>query len=133
MLIVLIDDAGFASSSAFGGPINTPAAERLAAEGLRYNRFHTTALCSPTRSALLTGRNHHTVGMGSITELATSAPGYTSIWPDSCAPLAMTQPLSRGTEVTILELRDAWARVRVASGVSGWIPAGALERVTPST
>jgi arylsulfatase len=94
VLIVLIDDAGFASSSAFGGPINTPNAERLAERGLRYNRFHTTALCSPTRSALLTGRNHHTVGMGSITELATSAPGYTSIWPDSCAPLAMTLKLN---------------------------------------
>ena len=94
VLIVLIDDAGFASSSAFGGPIDTPAAERLAAEGLKYNRFHTTALCSPTRSALLTGRNHHTVGMGGITELATSAPGYTSVWPDSCAPLAMTLKLN---------------------------------------
>jgi len=94
VLIILIDDAGFASSSAFGGPINTPAAERLAAGGLKYNRFHTTALCSPTRSALLTGRNHHTVGMGGITELATSAPGYTSIWPDTCAPLAMTLKLN---------------------------------------
>ena len=94
VLIVLIDDAGFASSSAFGGPIHTPTAERLAAEGLKYNRFHTTALCSPTRSALLTGRNHHTVGMGGITELATSAPGYTSIWPDNCAPLAMTLKLN---------------------------------------
>ena len=94
VLIVLIDDAGFASSSAFGGPISTPTAERLAAEGLKYNRFHTTALCSPTRSALLTGRNHHTVGMGGITEIATSAPGYTSIWPDSCAPLAMTLKLN---------------------------------------
>jgi arylsulfatase len=94
VLIVLIDDAGFASSSAFGGPIDTPTAERLAADGLKYNRFHTTALCSPTRSALLTGRNHHTVGMGGITELATSAPGYTSVWPDSCAPLAMTLKLN---------------------------------------
>jgi len=88
VLIILLDDAGFGSSSAFGGPINTPTAECLAANGLKYNRFHTTALCSPTRQALLTGRNHHTVGMGAITELATSAPGYTSIRPDSCAPLA---------------------------------------------
>ena len=77
MLVVLIDDVGFAASSAFGGPINTPTAERLAAGGLKYNRFHTTALCSPTRQALLTGRNHHSVGMGGITEIATSAPGYT--------------------------------------------------------
>src|SRR4051794_20963715 len=88
VLIVLIDDAGFGSSSAFGGPCNTPAAERLAAGGLKFNRFHTTALCSPTRQALLTGRNHHTAGMGGITEIATSAPGYNSIRPKSCASLA---------------------------------------------
>src|SRR5215211_6566667 len=62
VLVVLIDDVGFGASSAFGGPINTPTAERLAANGLKYNRFHTTALCSPTRAALLTGRNHHSVG-----------------------------------------------------------------------
>jgi arylsulfatase A-like enzyme len=88
VLIILLDDAGFGSSSAFGGPCHTPTAERLAADGLKYNRFHTTALCSPSRQALLTGRNHHTVGMGCITELATSAPGYTSIRPNTCAPLA---------------------------------------------
>ena len=90
VLIVLIDDEGFAASSAFGGPCNTPTAERLAAGGLSFNRFHTTALCSPTRAALLTGRNHHTVGMGGITELATSAPGYSSVRPNTCAPLAET-------------------------------------------
>jgi arylsulfatase A-like enzyme len=94
VLIVLIDDAGFGASSAFGGPCNTPTAERLAQAGLRFNRFHTTALCSPTRQALLTGRNHHTVGMGGITELATSAPGYNSIRPKSCAPLAETLKLN---------------------------------------
>ncbi len=94
VLIILIDDAGFASSSAFGGPCQTPNAEKLAAGGLKYNRFHTTALCSPTRAALLTGRNHHTVGMGGITELATSAPGYTSIRPDTCATLAETLKLN---------------------------------------
>jgi arylsulfatase A-like enzyme len=88
VLIVLLDDVGFAASSAFGGPCSTPTAERLAAGGLKFNRFHTTALCSPTRQALLTGRNHHTVGMGGITEIATSAPGYNSIRPKSCAPLA---------------------------------------------
>ena len=88
VLIVLIDDCGFGASSAFGGPIATPTAERLAARGLKYNRFHTTALCSPTRQALLTGRNHHTVGMGAITELATSAPGYSSVRPANAAPLA---------------------------------------------
>ena len=75
VLVVLIDDVGFGASSAFGGPCATPNFERLAADGLKYRRFHTTALCSPTRSALLTGRNHHSVGMGNIAELATSAPG----------------------------------------------------------
>jgi arylsulfatase A-like enzyme len=94
VLIVLIDDVGFGASSAFGGPIKTPNADRLAANGLKYNRFHTTALCSPTRQALLTGRNHHTVGMGGITEIATSAPGYNSIRPNTCAPLAETLKLN---------------------------------------
>jgi arylsulfatase A-like enzyme len=88
VLIVLLDDVGFGASSAFGGPANMPTAERLAANGLRYNRFHTTALCSPTRQALLTGRNHHSVGMGGITEIATSAPGYNSVRPNTAAPLA---------------------------------------------
>jgi len=87
VLIVLLDDVGFGASSAFGGPCHTPTAERLAARGLKFNRFHTTALCAPTRAALLTGRNHHSVGMGVITELATSAPGYSSIRPNTCAPL----------------------------------------------
>jgi arylsulfatase A-like enzyme len=94
VLVVLVDDAGFAASSAFGGTIETPTAERLAAGGLRYNRFHTTALCSPTRQALLTGRNHHSVGMGGITELATSAPGYTGVRPNTAAPLAETLKLN---------------------------------------
>jgi arylsulfatase A-like enzyme len=94
VLIVLIDDAGFGSSSAFGGPCYTPNAERLAAGGLKYNRFHTTALCSPTRQACLTGRNHHTVGMGGITEIATSAPGYNSVLPNTCSPIARTLKLN---------------------------------------
>ena len=71
-----------------------PTAERLADNGLKYNRFHTTALCSPTRQALLTGRNHHSVGMGGITEIATSAPGYNSIRPNTAAPLAETLKLN---------------------------------------
>ena len=87
VLIVLLDDVGFGASSAFGGPCSTPTAERLAANGLKYNRFHTTALCSPSRQALLTGRNHHSVGMGAITEMATSAPGNNSIRPKEKAPL----------------------------------------------
>ena len=94
VLVVLLDDVGFGASSAFGGPCHTPVAERLAGNGLKYSRFHTTALCSPTRAALLTGRNHHTVGMGGITEIATSAPGYTSVIPNSCAALAETLKLN---------------------------------------
>jgi arylsulfatase len=94
VLVVLLDDVGFGAASAFGGPCATPTAERLAANGLKYNRFHTTALCSPTRQALLTGRNHHSVGMGGITELATSAPGYNSIRPQAAAPLAETLKLN---------------------------------------
>ncbi len=94
VLVVLLDDVGFGASSAFGGPCNTPTAERLASQGLRYNRFHTTALCAPTRAALLSGRNHHSVGMGSITETATSAPGNSSLRPNTKAPLAMTLKLN---------------------------------------
>ena len=94
VLIVLLDDVGFAASSAFGGVINTPTAERLANGGLKFNRFHTTALCSPTRQAMLTGRNHHSVNMGSICELATSAPGYSSVLPKDKATLAMTLKLN---------------------------------------
>ena len=94
ILIVLLDDVGFGASSAFGGPCATPTAERLAANGLKLNRFHTTALCSPTRQALLTGRNHHSVGMGGVTEIATSAPGYSSIRPKDKAPVAETLRLN---------------------------------------
>src|SRR5512147_72215 len=88
VLIVLVDDMGFGMPSAFGGPIHMPTADRLAEGGLRFNQFHTTALCSPTRTALLTGRNHHTANMGSVTETATAFPGNTGIRPDSVAPLA---------------------------------------------
>lgn len=94
VIVILLDDVGFGASSAFGGPCETPNAERLAAGGLKFNRFHTTALCAPTRQALLTGRNHHSVGMGSITETATSAPGNSSLRPNTKAPLAMTLKLN---------------------------------------
>jgi len=94
VLVVLIDDVGFGASSAFGGPVNTPTAEHLADNGLKFNRFHTTALCSPTRQALLTGRNHHSVGMGGITEIATGAPGYCSVRPNTAAPLPETLKLN---------------------------------------
>jgi len=88
VLIVLIDDMGFGQSSAFGGPIHMPTVESLANDGLRYNEFHTTALCSPTRSALLSGRNHHMNNLGSITETATSFPGQTGQRPNSVASIA---------------------------------------------
>ncbi len=94
VLIVLIDDCGFGATSAFGGPVATPTADRLAKDGLKLTRFHTTALCSPTRQALLTGRNHHSVNMGGICEIATAAPGYTSVLPKDKAPLAMTLKLN---------------------------------------
>jgi len=88
VLIILIDDMGFGQSSAFGGPVHMPTLDRLAASGLRYNQFHTTALCSPTRSALLSGRNHHMNNFGSISETATAFPGQTGQRPNSVAPLA---------------------------------------------
>lgn len=88
VIIFLIDDMGFGQSSAFGGPIHMPNMEKLAGSGLKYNNFHTTALCSPTRAALLTGRNHHMCNMGSITETATAFPGQTGKRPQSVAPLA---------------------------------------------
>ncbi|MCC6429241.1 MAG: arylsulfatase [Phycisphaerales bacterium] len=88
VVIVLIDDIGFGHSSAFGGPVNMPNLERMAASGLKYNRFHTTALCSPTRVALLTGRNHHVNNLGAVTELATAFPGNTAVRPKNVTPLA---------------------------------------------
>jgi arylsulfatase len=94
VLVILLDDVGFGASSTFGGPVNTATADRLAAGGLRFTRFHTTALCAPTRQALLTGRNHHSVGMGGITEIATSAPGNNSLRPNTKAPLPLTLKLN---------------------------------------
>ncbi len=88
VVVVMLDDVGFGSFSTFGGPVPTPTCDRVAAEGLRYNQFHTTALCAPTRAALLTGRNHHAVHMGSITETANSYPGYDSVIPAEAATVA---------------------------------------------
>jgi len=88
VVIVLIDDVGFGATSTFGGPIKTPTLDRLAATGLRFNNFHTTALCSPTRMALKTGRNHHTANTGSIMESSTGFPGNTGQVPNSVAPVA---------------------------------------------
>ena len=88
VLIVLIDDMGFGQPSTFGGPVQMPTLDRMASGGLRFNQFHTTALCSPTRAALLTGRHHHINNMGSVTETATAFPGQTGQRPNSVAPLA---------------------------------------------
>jgi arylsulfatase len=93
ILLILTDDVGFAASSTFGGPVPTPALDRLAAQGLRFNRFHTTAMCSPTRAALLTGRNHHAVGNGTVADMATGFPGYTSEIPRSAATVAQVLKL----------------------------------------
>ncbi|MGC4993602.1 arylsulfatase [Nocardia salmonicida] len=94
VLVILLDDVGYGASSAFGGPAATPTAERLQRGGLTYNRFHTTALCAPTRAALLSGRNHHSVGMGMITETATAAPGSSGLRPNTKAALPMTLKLN---------------------------------------
>lgn len=88
VLLVILDDVGFGQASTFGGPVDTPNLTHLAEKGLRYNQFHTTALCSPTRAALLTGRNHHSVNTGVVEELATGYPGYTTILPKSAATVA---------------------------------------------
>ncbi|MEY2612339.1 MAG: hypothetical protein RL069_1151, partial [Planctomycetota bacterium] len=88
ILLILLDDVGFGQPGTFGGPIPTPNLDKLASQGLRYNRFHTTGICSPTRAALLTGRNHHQVATGTITELSTGFPGYNSVWPQATASIA---------------------------------------------
>ena len=124
----------------FGGPCQTPDFERLAAGGLKYTRFHTTALCSPTRQALLTGRNHHSVGMGGITEIATSAPGNSSVRPNTKAPLAETLKLNgyrRRSSASAMRCRsgrrapagpfDAWP---TGGGVSNTFTASSAARTT---
>jgi arylsulfatase A-like enzyme len=94
VVVILIDDLGFGATGPFGGPIPTPTLDRLAQQGIRYNNFHTTALCSPTRAALKAGRNHHTVNMGYITEMATGMPGSTGQIPSTTAPIAETLRLN---------------------------------------
>ncbi|WOK36684.1 arylsulfatase [Sphingomonas sp. C3-2] len=88
IFLIITDDVGFGAASTFGGPIPTPNLDRLAERGLVYNRFHTTAMCSPTRAALLTGRNHHAVGNGIVANLSTGFPGYNNLMPDSAATVA---------------------------------------------
>ena len=94
VVVVLLDDVGFGAPSTFGGPVPTPALDRVARAGLRYNQFHTTALCSPTRAALLTGRNHHSAHMGTICEIAYGFPGYDSVIPQSTATVAQVLRMS---------------------------------------
>jgi hypothetical protein len=91
VLLILTDDVGYGASSTFGGPIETPTFDNLAANGLRFNEFHTTALCSPTRAALISGRNHHNVASGVITEMATGFDGYNSLVPKSTATVGEIQ------------------------------------------
>ncbi len=121
VLIVLIDDMGFGQSSAFGGPIQMPTVDRLAANGLRFNQFHTTALCSPTRTALLSGRNHHMNNMGGITEIATAFPGNTGKKPESVAPLAETLRLNGYSTAQFGKNHEtaAW-EISVSGPTSGW-------------
>ncbi len=88
IVLILLDDVGYGAASTFGGPAQTPALDQLAAQGLRYNRFHVTALCSPTRAALLTGRNHHRTSFGTVAEIGTSDRGYNAFWPRSVATLS---------------------------------------------
>ena len=87
IVLILLDDVGYGAASTFGGPAQTPALDQLAAQGLRYNRFHVTALCSPTRAVLLTGRNHHRTSFGTVAEIGTSDRGYNAFWPKSVAAL----------------------------------------------
>ncbi len=94
VLLIMLDDVGFGSFGTFGGPVPTPGLDQVAERGLRYNQFHTTALCSPSRAALLTGRNHHSVHMGGITEIANSFPGYDSAIPPESATVAEVLRLS---------------------------------------
>ena len=90
VVVVLIDDIGFGATAPFGGVIETPTFDRLAQNGLRFNRFHTTALCSPTRAALLSGRNHHNVNVGSVMEIATGFPGNLGMRPNDAKYFAET-------------------------------------------
>ena len=102
VVIVLLDDIGFGGPSPFGGPINMPTLQKLADNGLSYNRFHTIALCAPTRAALKTGPNHHQVNMGSIPEIATGYAGNTTVVPDNAAPIATNAFLTPRTTRSLL-------------------------------
>ena len=113
VVVVLLDDVGFGSFGTFGGPVPTPTCDLIAEQGLRYNQFHTTALCAPTRAALLTGRNHHTVHMGCITEAASSFPGYDSVIPDEADYQQRHWGEGYETELGVQEIGRASCRERV--------------------
>ena len=121
VLVILLDDVGFGTCSTFGGPVPMPALDRIAQRGLRYNQFHTTALCSPTRAALLTGRNHHAVHMGGIPEIANSLPR-----------LRQRDPAGSGTVAQVLRMHGLRDRAVSASGTSprpgSMGPAGPFDR-----
>jgi arylsulfatase A-like enzyme len=88
VVLILVDDVGFSTTSTFGGPVPTPNFDKLAKGGLRFNEFHVNAICAPSRAALLSGRNNHEIGFGTITEHAQGYPGYNSVWPKSSASIA---------------------------------------------
>src|SRR5262245_24882172 len=88
IVLILLDDVGFADTGTFGGAIETPELDKLAADGLRYNNFNTASMCSPTRAALLTGRNHHRIGFGRVAELPDEFPGYDTVWKKDAASVA---------------------------------------------
>ena len=121
VVVILIDDLGFGATSPFGGPIPTPTLDGLAQRGLRYNNFHTTALCSPTRAALKSGRNHHTVNMAYITEMATGMPGATGEVPSTAAPVAQTLSLNGYSTGAFGKWHEtaAW-EASVAGPFDGW-------------
>lgn len=125
VIIVLIDDMGFGQPSPFGGPVRMPAADRLASQGLRFNQFHTTAICSATRAALLTGRNHHVNNMGGTAETSTANPGMTGSRPQNVGPLAETLRLNgystsyfgKNHEVAPWELSPFWTNRPLADPI----------------
>jgi hypothetical protein len=134
VVVVLIDDMGFGVSESYGGPVKMATMDRLAQNGIRYNRFHTTALCAPTRMALLTGYNHHSNNMGVITELASTYPGYTAVRPQTITPMAEvlrqngynTAQFGKCHEVPPWEIsnngpQDRWPRAPVLkSSMASW-------------
>ena len=94
ILLILLDDVGYGAAGTFGGPAATPELDKLARSGVRYNNFNTTAICSPTRAALLTGRNHHQVGFGNLQDLPAAYPGYNTVWHSDTASIAQVLRLN---------------------------------------